>query len=441
MTRWPAIFVVLLGGGLGLLSAGELSLWEQLALAREDNARASQIEILRRLVDAGGGGDEVKGDLVRLWLDSGDYSMAESTLETMQAPPAEWQAVARAGRAFHHDQKPGEAVRVLEDYLEENPDALMATRSLAGMLARLGRTGEIIDFLDASPLTAGDSALMVARAEAKRQAGDLSGAMGDWGAARVLGEDHPEVRVKAAAFDRLARALEPLQKARSAWSARPEDIAAGVATLFWMREAGLPMESESASLVAQFPDAASARLMAALGANLSPWETQEKFAVRTSPPPDEAVLASLVKLDEAVAKGRAGSRIARARFLNQSMRQYELALHDVRTVLSEYPANSEALAEEVHALTQTGNTGEALSAYRLLMDGNPPRSSAAVATGHLAQMFFDAGNLAEALELANRSLGMEEVPSTLRLRAAIFQRLGRHDEASRDIAAAEGEDS
>ena len=437
MVRRLALIALLAGFVQPVAAAGEVSLWEQLALAREDNEQASQIEILRRLVEAGEGSDEVKADLVRLWVQSGDLAMAEATLESMHAPSAEWLAIVRAGRAFHENQQPEEAVQGLRAFLAGNPESMAATEALVEMLGQLDRPEETLRVLEASPLTPQNAGLIVARAAARRAIGDLQGALADWNAASRIDERHPAVRAQAAAFERLAGVMEPIEAALAAANANPGDLEAGVLKVFWMREGGMPAKEAAGALLTHFPRATSARVIQAVCAGLSPWDTLEKFAVRTSPSPDAATLRGLAKLDLAVESNTPGARIDRAQYLNESMGQYELAMEDIQAVLRDDPSNARALAAGVYSRTQVGNTGGALSAWRRLEECRPPRPVAARAARQMAQMFFDKGDFPAALGMATRSLELEKAADTLRLRAAIYQRLGQADDAARDLSAAE----
>jgi tetratricopeptide (TPR) repeat protein len=410
---------------------------DQIEAARQDGRAHSQIEILRRMLDEAPGDPALNEQLLALWLDVADFRMAENLLDGWPDAPVELAALARARILDAGKGKPSEAAEVLRGYLKENPSSRKAAEDLAGLLWREGAYETLVEFLSSSSLVDGDASLLLWRAEARRAAGDGAGALRDFAAARARFPDDGGMQRKAPSFERFEAALPGLDAAGAAIAKNPGDPGALAARAFWLREAGMPSgivrAGAEAALRAE-PRSVAARLLMA-SATGGP---REKWRVDPAEAWDAASFMKLVALDRAVAGGAdlPGALVARGGFLSYQRRQFLAGLDDAVAALDALPDHRGALVLKVHSLARLGKLRDAAASLAQLESLDPAPLEISTARASLAEARFATGDLPSALDAASGAIAAAPTARALKLRAAIFERLGQPDAAAADRTAA-----
>jgi tetratricopeptide (TPR) repeat protein len=433
-------FKILFLLGLSACAAmGSLSLPEQLELARQDQNTTSQIEIIRRMISAGEGTDELRGRLVELWLSIQDFDMAGVALKEWKSAPPETVALTRAEILLKRDQNPEEAISILEYFLVKNPSSEEATRRLADVLWQESRSKRLVEFLTASPLISGDAQLMMRRAQGQRELGNFAAAIADMDSAIAMAPDNTAITNMAPSFERLKQALPAMQAAQATLATSPTDLGALVSMAFWKLYAGLPKsdsQSNAAAALSAHPDSMAAKIAVAVSSPLPKSEVLKTYLVNLDAPGlDPAQLTALVQLDDAVntSPKKAEALVKRAYFLSDRPAQYELALADAAAALAIQPENSGALLEEIYSYSQLRRTNLAAASLQALEAFKPGANTLSTGYRYLADAEFAEGKYLTALGTVNRSIALAASVPAYKLRAAIYQRLGRETESRADL--------
>jgi len=410
----------------------------QLEAAKEDGTIWSQIEILRRMVEADPAPVGPRADLLRLWLEAGDFEMASGVLDSSPDLPAEVRAVARA-RILANEDRAAEARSELEAYLKTDPRSLPAALELVGLLSAARDYAAIEAFLRTSPLTDSSPALLLAQASALRAGGNFSDALKVFARAREAAPEDADIKREAPSFERLAKAEGALLRATRAIQKNPGDYSALTGRSFWRNFAGLRgAHDDAVAALKILPGGRAGILMAARTDTLPQWELRSKYNVIPNAPeiPAEA-LQSLAALDLAVAGStRPSAPAERARFLIDQCGQFLLAKEDAQTAVKTSPKSKEAWFELVRAASGSDDFPPALAALSALDSLKAPKDLRAAALLWISAAQFRAGNLSGALELADQSIRLKPFTETYRLRSAIHQRLGNPQAAAADLSKA-----
>jgi hypothetical protein len=419
--------------------ASAATLVEQLALAEKAEDTHSQIEILRRILVREPLNGELQEQLIRLWLKIEDYDMAEATLQAWKGAPSSLRAEVGAEVLYHRDEKPDEAVALLEAHHRKDADNLVITRQLARFLGAQHAHQKLVDLLDAAPGVSDEADLLLARATAKRAIGNFEGALADFALVETL--DTEAATPDRPTYDRLKEAMPKLQELAAQLAKNPDDVNALVAraqllTSIGAQNALIRADAERAWKAA--PHSAAARIVYAR-ASLTPAKAKADLSVNTSvaSPPAES-LERLLKLDAMLAAhpGDAPLLAARSFELNDKPAQYALALRDADAALAADPANTTALVEKIYALVKLNKLPEAAAALLVLENAKPKPERLAHACQYLAQGEMEAFRFDAALDFANRGLQAAPSASLYKTRATILNRLGRLAESNADLASA-----
>lgn len=428
--RWFAILLML--AGHGLLAAGA-SLEEKLDMAREARDSHAQIEILRRLVDAAPTNDALREQLVRLWLDVQDYDMAEAAVADWPRAPEGLRARVRAEALFRRDEKPGEAIALLEAARKKNPEDPALTRQLAGFLREEGAAQDLESLLASAPGVSEQADLILLRAGARRTLGEFQAALEDFQLAEGL--DPEATKSERPAYERLQAAL-PMLKASAQKLKNTKDIAELLirAQTLASFDASNPLIKRDIQQALEISPQSKAAL--AFQGVYAREDLPALESVRSQMPALSAdAIRELVGLDKdvAVAPDSAEALTARAAGLNRLANQSALALADAEAALKIRQTDAAALNEKIFALIRLGRSDEAEAAFRILEKSHPDSQIFAVACWYLADVKLKRGQAAEAVDFATRGIGIAPFAALHETRAAALQRLGRIAEARADL--------
>jgi tetratricopeptide (TPR) repeat protein len=441
----PRAFAGLVLTGLFLLPvlpfshAAPADLGSQLEMARADEQQASQIEIIRRILEVDQENDVLRSELIDLWFAVSDYDMAEKTLNDWKAAPAETSALTTARILVERDKKPEAGITLLEAFLLSNNDSLPATEALTGLLWKESKNQRLVEFLQKSPLTVSQPGLLIRRAQAHRDLGHFAPALADAAAAKTLDPEDALVVATLASFERLDAAAPHLSNALVLLRDSPTDLQALMSSAYWKQYAGLPqatIHKDAEVAVLAHPESAAAKIFLARTSGLSAEAALSQYSVSLAVPEmDENAVSALVALDGALAGSpdQAQALTRRAAFLNATALQCELALKDADAALLLEPGAHQALLEQMTALIRLGKTNAAAAALNSLEAAKPSKDIMATALRTFAEAEFAAGENASALETVNRSLKFQRTAAALKLRAAIHLRLGLANEAKADL--------
>lgn len=429
MKRAILIFLV---PTVSVLAGGDLR--EQFEMA--DGYPYSRIEILRRLIDTRPADAAVLRDsLVRLWLEVGDVGMAAAELETWPDAAEDLRTIVAAKELAATPEKIDEATGLLRDYLSRHPDSEDVLRVLIDELQAAGKREEITEVLVASPVTPGAPDLLLLRARQLRDGGRYEEALRDAALAADQFGDDESVQAALPAFERLKDALPRLAALQSALDADPSELPSLVMDAGLSASAGLEERARRSARRAReaWPDSAAALLVAAGVGVVGRDEAGAAGVFVDSLPRDPMVI---VPLDQKIAEGGQGVRTARAEAL-LGLGQPGLALRDAEAVLEKSPSDPGAFRAAIAAECAMGRPEAATARLEEYVAGKPSRADLAAARRRIAEAWFAAGRLQEALDVINLSIEARPDPAGYRLRAAIYERLGRSAEAAEDIRRSE----
>lgn len=412
---------------------------EQLALAEKAADTHSQIELLRRILDQEPSDARLRERLVRLWLEVEDYDRAEAALREWKDAPGGVRAEVGAKILVHRDDKPAEAIALLEAYRTQDPADPVIIRQLAGSYGAAGENRKLVQLLETASGVSADPELVLLRAGAKRTLGDFDGALADF--ALVEAGDAESVKAARPAYERLKSALPALREANARVGQSPDDFAALITRAQLLAYVGAPnslIRADAERAWKAAPQSAAARLLYARVA-LNTQRARKDLSVDLSadePPPES--MARLLRLDETLTANPrdAAALAARSYELNDKPAQYALALLDADAALAVDPASPAAQVEKIYALVKLGKVSEAAGVMRNLEKSNPrpeilARAFLYLADGEMAAFRFDA-----ALAYANRGLKAAPSATLYQTRATILNRLGRLAESQADLASA-----
>jgi tetratricopeptide (TPR) repeat protein len=376
-----------------------------LALAKEDGDTASEVEVLRRMLEAEPGNAELRESLVRGWMEQGDMGMARSEVESWPEAPGDLVAIVQAG-AVENDPDAVEAI--LSQAHARFPESREVTLAFCDVLERANRHEQIVQVLAAAPAT--DTELVQRRALARRDAGDFRGALADFAAARA--EDSDATDALAPTFERLEAALPQLDSMQRTLSRNSSDLEALVTrAALWLTLGDRQRAASDARSAAEaHPGATAATILSALTSGLSPDRAIEEFGVVTGTPFPPARAKDLAVLDRAVMAGSSTAKARRAEFLNQ-VGQHRLALADA----------GEIPLETVRALVGMGRVEEA-SAVAVGMEGSSRARAAAWL--RLGEAWWESGEIGQTLRSVERAVEASPSAAAYKLKAAALQRLG-----------------
>lgn len=425
-------------------SAAAVPLRDQLALAKKDGDAHAQIELIRRILDGSPSDDSLKGELAKLWLAVGDYDMAERLIAGWQDVPPALKARVLAEVLDRRDGKRSEAIAILDRQLASQPEDLETVRQLVRYLNAAGEQERIITLLTKAPGADKDPGLLVARADAKRQALDFDGALQDFARAEHIDGENPAVTANRPAFARLATAVQNIRPATEAIAADSHDAGSLISRAHWYLYAGVPAPAlqDARAALAIVPGSVAAVLVssqaqAALG-KLSFREARENLSVDLSKAVTPAELGRVFLQDSALAKnpGDAAALAARSAGL-AGLQQYLLALNDAKAALRITPDNGTAHVQKILCLVRLDRRDEAAGAVREFAASKPAKDQLAAALSILAEANFQASQFDWALAGITEAIALTPTPYYFKQRAAILTRLDRSDEARRDLAKAD----
>lgn len=434
-------FLLCVIGLAGSIHAATLE--EQLALAEEKNDSHAQIELLRRLLDKDPRNADWNEQLAALWLEVGDYDMAEAALKAWTDAPENKRLVATAEILYHRDDKAPEAIALLEGYLKSHPEDIEVTRELADYLDATNQPEKIVTLLSAAPGVDGKPDLVVDRALARRELGDYDGALADFALAKKLDPNGSPVTSNVAAFDRLETALPHIKAAGEALKAEPEKFQTLIARAYWHTTLGFsPKEgmADAEAAIEAAPGSALAVILYAMNANngggLHAADARAKYAVDVSKPlPSDKVIDQLLNLDVVVAKepSNMAALAQRAFVLNDEPKQYLLAIKDADAVLAASPKNADAQLEKIYALVKLQKTNDVITELATLEAMKPAKDKLATALSYATDAAFADSRFPMALDFASRAIGLSPQAQYYKQRAAVYQRLNRAGDADADL--------
>ncbi|GAB4170860.1 MAG: hypothetical protein Fur0032_09940 [Terrimicrobiaceae bacterium] len=396
----------------------------------------SRIEILRRLIATRPDDvDDLRALLVELWLQVGDFEMAGEELAVWRDAPEDIRTIVSAKQLAADPEKRDEAIRLLKEYLGRHPDSENVLRTLVGALQATAKTDDLTEVLLASPVVARSPDLLILRARQLLAAARYEEALKDAALASTSFPDDKSVQAALPAFERLKEVLPRLLTLQSALEADPSDLPSLVMDARLSAFAGLDERARVSALRATgaWPDSMAALLT---GVQAGVIRRDEAVAAGVLPDALPKDLSVLLPLDQKVASNHPGARMERAEAL-LGLGQPGLALRDTLVVLETSPSQAAALRVAFLAECSMGRPDSAAARLAAYEAAKPGKSELAIARQRLAEAQFAAGRLQEALELINLSLDARPASAAFRLRAAIFERLGRSAEAAEDIRLSE----
>lgn len=422
------------------------NLRDQLKLAEKEADRPAQIELIRRLLAAEPDDGDLRGHLLQLWLTEGDYDMAARTLDDWTTAPENVAVSARA-TIFLAGGHEDDAIRVLETYHAKAPADLAITRQLTGYLA--GNPARQLSLLETAPGVAENPDLLVWRAFARLCLQDYAGALADFALADQIAPQSDVVANNRAEFDRVRIAAEGIRQASEQLALNPRDFSARTRRAYWHLSMGYRTTSldkataDAEAALALAPGSSAARLMLATALVRSGKLTQnaalKKYGVDLSksfiiPETLHQLIAEDLKLQKDPKDGNALT--ARANLLSHLPAQFQLALNDTNTALDLDPNNAAAAEERIYILVKTGKQDEAVSALRKLAATSPPPGILSAASLIVAGSYLQSNRYREALDFANEAISAKPTADAYKLRASVWVRMDRPEDAHADIAKA-----
>lgn len=439
-------YALLLLLAVALTRANGANLRDQLKLAEQENDRPAQIEITRRILAQDPNDNTLRSQLLQLWLDDGDYDMAERTLDDWRDAPGNVSASARAIILMAHGHS-NDAIRVLEEYHAKAPDDLAITRQLSGYLA--GDPSRQLALLEAAPGVAENPDLLVSRAFARLYLQDYQDALADFAIADKADPQCYAVKSNRAEFDRVRVASDGIRQASEQLAQNPRDFSARTRRAYWYLSLGYratPLEkaaSDGEAALTLVPGSSAARIMLATAlvrsGKLSQDAALKKYDVDLSksfliPGTLDQLIAEDLKLQKNPQDGKALAD--RAGILSHLPAQFQLALDDTNTALDLDPNNAAAAEERIYILLKTGKQDEAVSALRKLAATKPPPGILSSASLTIAGGYLQSNRYREALDYANEAIAAKPTAEAYKLRASVWTRMDRAENAQADIAKA-----
>jgi len=431
--------LLLLASAFSFQWASGSTLREQLALAEKAEDTYSEIEILRRILDKEPSDEELREQLVRLWLKVEDYDMAEASLEAWKDAPDSLRAEIGAEILYNRDDKAADAVALLEACHEKDPKNLVITRQLARFLGTMGEQEKLLALLDTAPGVADEADLVLTRAGTKRALGKFQAALADFELVEKLDAD--TATPDRPTYDRLKSVLPKLQETSEKLEKDPSDLNALVAraqllTFIGAQNALIRTDAERAWKAA--PQSVAARILYARTV-LTPARAKAELSVDSgvaAPTPES--IDRLLRIDAAIAADpkNAAAYAARSFELNDTPAQYALALLDADAALAIDPANTTALVEKIYSLVKLNKVPDAAATLLVLEKTSPKPERLSHACQYLAEGELAAFRFEAALDFANRGLKAAPTASLYKTRATILNRLGRLAESNADLASA-----
>ncbi|MEO8204665.1 MAG: hypothetical protein ABI615_00695 [Chthoniobacterales bacterium] len=398
----------------------------------------SEIELLRRILDERPKDDEAHQKLIELWIQVGDYTMAESALAQWPNAPKPLAARVHAKSFYYRDNNLPAAIQALNTSLKNAPNDKLTLEDLAGYLALAKEWKAQIKVYDSLLALEQTPDRLLNRAQAKRFIGDYVSAIHDARAAQALEPDAASVKSALPAYERLAIALDATAKLTPQIQAHPTDLKPLLLRASYYQYADLfdlalqdAIAAQKLSPVSVYAKIIQARMLNALNKITSTVAT-EQFKVDVYKPREkDATRNGLIDCDVALALNPNDPKVLgnRAYWLNGEIAQYALAVEDAKTALSIDPKFTPAYLQAIYALATLGKTDEALVYLHRLADLNPPKKIQSQALGILADIYFKKSNFVLALDFAEQSLKQGETEPLLRLKASCLQRLSRQKDA------------
>jgi len=439
-------YALLLLLAVALTRADGANLRDQLKLAEQADDRPAQIEITRRILAENPGDNTLQSQLLQLWLDDGDYDMAERSLDDWKDAPENVSAAAR-GIILMVRGHSDDAIRVLEVYHAKAPADLAITRQLSGYLS--GDPSRQLALLEAAPGVAENPDLLVSRAFARLYLHDYQGALADFAIADKLDPQSPAVKSNLAEFDRVRVASEAIRLTSGQLTQNPRDFSARARRAYWYLSLGYratPLEKATAdaeAALALVPGSSAARMMLATAlvrsGKLSQEAALKKYGVDLSksfliPGTLDQLIVEDLKLQKNPQDGKALAD--RAGILSHLPAQFQLALDDTNTALDLDPNNAAAAEGRIYILLKTGKQDEAVSALRKLAATRPPPGALSAATLLVAGSYLQSNRYREALDYASEAIAAKATAEAYKFRASVWARLDRAEDAKADIAKA-----
>ena len=427
----------------GAFSADVEQIRGQLAMAREDEDRYAEIELLRRLLDELPGDDEARSRLIDLSAQVADYSMAQQMLRKWPKAPEDLRARVIAAALFHRDGKREDACLVLTEYLDKHPADLAIVKQLIGYYAEIGEDAKTAALLAQTPGAGEEPALLVARALARRNLLDFAGALADFAAAEKVSSSDEAVSANRPSFERLKAGLPEFRAAGVALEKNPNDASALRVRAYWHLFTGFAASRAAADADAAMqaePESVAGLLLATYALQqchrIGQAEALKELDVDISKPlPPRKALLEIERSDTALTRNPddVAARVARAYQLNDVPGQYQLAIKDANAAIALDPSSAQGYVEKIFALVKLRRFDEAASCVRLLESRNPPPEKLAAALSYMTEAAFASMKFDLALDFANRLIAVKPEAAYFKQRAAIFQRLDRTADAEADL--------
>ncbi len=410
---------------------------EQLALAEKENDALSQIELIRRILEVEPSDAALREKLIRLWMQVGDYNMAEASITAFPGAPEALRAEVAAAVLFYRDSDAAGAIRHLTEYRSKDPANEAILQQLTRYLQSAQDDAALIALLDSVTGIDGRADLLLARAQAKRRLANLGGALADFSSAARL--DSQQTETARVEFERLEAGLPLLVKTDARLASEPTDFTALALRARLLSDFGVHRDvvgPEIQAVADMAPNSAAARLLRAR------WEgSYERALARENidlnvPDPAPKEFQQLLDLDRAVINqpGDANALSARAVALQDLAGQSRLALEDADAALEIDPSQLSALAVRIRALAALGNVPAAAATLRKLQNRNPPKATVDRALFDVATAEFRMGRLQSALDYADAGVALSISPEWFRFQATVLTRLGRQAEADAALA-------
>lgn len=423
------------------ISAADLR--DQLQKANEASDPYAQIELIRRILDHEP--DTVlREQLANLWLQIGDYDMAERTIAEWKDAPDTVRAHVLAEVLFKRDEKYDEAIAMLENSLNTRSE-IELVRQLTGYLNARGNSPKVIELLTTSPGVSEQPDLLVARAGAKRSMLDLEGAVEDFSTANRLYPEDSSVSSNRVAYERIKASLSKIRDATEAMDQQPSEVWPVFTRAYWYlyAGAGLPALKDAEAAQKLAPQSVAVLLLVnqtkGLLGQLSSRDAMEQSELDISkniPSLDES--NRLLKYDAILAQRpeNIASLVGRSSEL-VGLQQYRRALSDANAALQADPKNAAAYVLKLRCLIKLGQRDNAEAALRDFIAIKPAKDQLASTLSDMTEDAFSASQLEQALEYINQAIELKPTSQSYKQRAAILQRLGRSEEAQADIAKAQ----
>lgn len=404
----------------------------QLALATESDDLPARIELLRRIADVDPNDLATRTELVELWSRLGDSEMALAALEEWPGePPASLAARTRASAALEAQQT-AEAIKILTEHVQREPDDGAALAQLAALQPPTDALPTWDHLIELAP----SADHLIQRAFVKRTLGDYPGAIAD---ARTAAKFDPEQAASLLPpFERLEAALVSIERLDARLATNPGQPTHLLLRSHFYLSADLPTPSlaDAERALALAPGSFSGlilrdRALSVLG-QLDEWAAREQHSVEVNSQfPSDRTAAALIDLDVALVAdpGNAQLLADRAALLNGELAQYRLALIAADQALAVDPRNPRAALAGILAATLLSDSAEATARLRSFEATKPDASELAEANAFVADACFKSSDIPLALAFADRSLTVESSPRMIQLKAGCLQRLGRGVEA------------